>query len=89
MARMLAVKDEHDAIVWVNPAWVKMVYDRPGVGCTLEFMDGHQMHLNASTKRIIKGLNLSMEPVDVARAAVEAVAAEPIPAAPKAIKAVA
>ncbi|KQS57406.1 hypothetical protein ASG17_01390 [Brevundimonas sp. Leaf363] len=86
---MLAVKDDQDALVWVNPAWVKMVYDRPGVGCTLEFMDGHQIHINASTKRIIKGLNASMEPVDVARAAVEAVAAEPAPAAAASIKAVA
>jgi len=77
MARMLAVKDDQDNLVWVNPAWVKMVYDRPGVGCTLEFMDGHQLQLPGVAKRVIKGLNLSMEPIDTAKAATEAVAAAP------------
>lgn len=57
MAGIVALRDDKGERVWVNPAWVKMVFDREGAGSTIEFMDGHQLHLHGPARRVVRALN--------------------------------
>ena len=57
MTELVALNDEQGNVVWINPAWVKIVRAHEAGSTLVEFMDGDSLKLDWTAQSVVRRLN--------------------------------